>query len=66
MNALMITMTDVFYGIGNFCQWIFKGMKVLGHGPNIIMWAIIVFLIGYQVVRMMKENKEAERNGTLK
>ncbi|MCC6180285.1 MAG: hypothetical protein IT237_00465 [Bacteroidia bacterium] len=59
-------MTDVFYGIGNFCQWIFKGMKVLGHGPNIIMWAIIVFLIGYQVVRMMKENKEAERNGTLK
>ncbi len=66
MNALMITMTDVFYGIGNFCQWIFKGMKVLGHGPNIIMWAIIAFLIGYQVVRMMKENKEAERNGTLK
>lgn len=66
MTSLMITMTDVFYGIAGFFQWIFKGMKVLGHGPNIIMWAIIAFLIGYQVVRMMKENKEAERNGTLK
>ena len=66
MTSLMVTMTDVFYGIGEFSKSVFKGMDVLGHGPNIIMWAIIAFLIGYQVVRMMKENKEAERNGTLK
>lgn len=62
----MITMTDVFYALGDFSQWVFKGMKVLGHGPNIVLWSIIIGLLIYQVFRMMKENKEADKNGTLR
>ena len=66
MITLMVTMTDVFYAIGDFSQMIFRGMKVLGHGPNIILWSIIAFLLGYQVRQMMKQNKEADKNGTLR
>jgi len=66
MTSLMITMTDVFYAIGDFSKSVFKGMDVLGHGPNIILWSIIVFLLGYQVKQMIKQNKEADRNGTLR
>lgn len=66
MTSLMVTMTDIFYGIGDFSQMVFRGMKVLGHGPNIVLWLIIIFLLGYWTVRMKKYNKEAEENGTLK
>ena len=66
MASLMITMTDVFYAIGDFSQWVFKGIKVLGHGPNIILWTIIAFLLVYQTLQIIKQNKEAEKNGTLK
>ncbi len=66
MTSLMITMTDVFYAIGDFSQWVFKGMKVLGHGPNIVLWSIIAGLLIYQVFQMIKQNKEADKNGTLR
>ena len=66
MASLMITMTVVFFGIGDFSQMIFRGMKTLGHGPNIILWSIIAFLLAYQVRQMMKQNKEADKNGTLR
>lgn len=66
MTSLMTTMTDVFYGIGKFSQMVFKGMKVLGHGPNIILWSIIAGLLIYQVFQMIKQNKEADKNGTLR
>ncbi len=62
----MVTMTDVFYGIGDFSQMVFRGMKVLGHGPNIILWSIIAFLLAYWTLRMKKYNKEADEKGTLK
>lgn len=62
----MITMTDVFYALGDFSQWVFKGMKVLGHGPNIVLWSIIAGLLIYQVFQMIKQNKEADKNGTLR
>jgi hypothetical protein len=45
---------------------VFRGMKALGHGPNIILWSIIAFLLAYQVRQMMKQNKEADKNGTLR
>ena len=66
MTSLMITMTDVFYGIGNFSKSVFKGMDVLGHGPNVILWSIIAFLLVYQVRQILKQNKEADKNGTLR
>ena len=66
MITLMITMTDVFYAIGDFSYKIFAGMRVLGHLPNLILWLIIGFLLCYQVRQMMKQNKEADKNGTLR
>ncbi len=62
----MITWTDVFYATGDFFQWIFKGMRALGQGPNVILWIIIIGLIIYWPYRISQQNKEAERNGTLK
>lgn len=62
----MITMTDVFYAIGDFSYLIFKGMRVLGHIPNIILWTIIAFLLVYQTLQIIKQNKEADKNGTLR
>lgn len=62
----MITMTDVFYAIGDFSYWVFKMMRILGHGPNIILWTIIAFLLVYQTLQIMKQNKEADKNGTLR
>jgi len=69
MNAfisLMITWTDVFYAIGDFFQWIFKGMRAMGQIPNILIWAVIIGLIFYWPYHISKQNKEAEKNGTLK
>lgn len=65
MKLLMITWTDVFYAIADFFQWIFKGMKVLGHGPNVIIWLLVIGAIAYWTVRLMRYKKEAQRNSTL-
>ena len=65
MKLLMITWTDVFEGIGSFCQTIFKGMKMLGHGPNVIIWVLIIGAIFYWTMRLSRYKKEAQRNGTL-
>jgi hypothetical protein len=66
MSALMVTMTDVFYAIGDFSQTIFRGMKVLGFIPSIILWVIIGSLLAYWTVQIMKQTKEADKNGTLR
>ena len=68
MNTLlinfMITWTDIFEGFGKFCYWIFKGMRVLGQGPNVIWWILILFGIVYWTLRIVKDKKIAQRNGT--
>jgi hypothetical protein len=66
MKLLMVTWTDVFYGIGTFFQWCFKGMRALGQFPNVIMGAIIIFLLAYWCVKIVQQNKKAEANGTYK
>lgn len=65
MNLLMITWTDIFNGIGNFCLWVFKGMKMLGHGPNLIIGCLIIGAIFYWTFRLMRYRKEAQRNSTI-
>lgn len=62
----MITWTDIFNGIGDFFMWTFKGMRALGHIPNVILWCIIASLLVYWVLQMKKHAKDADRNGTLK
>jgi hypothetical protein len=64
--SFMITWTDVFYATGDFCQWIFKGIFKLGQGPNIILWIFIIGLIAHRAYVISKQNKEADRNGTLR
>lgn len=61
----MITWTDIFEGTGTFFQWIFKGMKMLGHAPNVVIWILIIGILGYWTMRLSKYRKEAHRNGTL-
>ena len=65
MKMLMITWTDIFYAIGDFCQWIFRGMKVLGHLPNVIIGMLIVGGLAYWTMRLARYRKEAQRNNTL-
>ncbi len=65
MKLLMITWTDIFEGIAVFFEWIFKGMKVLGHGPNVIIWILIIGILGYWTMRLMRYRKQAERNSTI-
>jgi len=65
MKTLMVTWTDIFEGTGAVFQWIFKGMTKLGHGPNVVIGAFIVGLLGYWCMRIIRYRKEAARNGTL-
>jgi len=61
----MITWTDIFYGIGDFFEWIFKGMQVLGHGPNVIIWLLVIGILAYWIMRLMRFRKESQRNSTI-
>jgi ribose/xylose/arabinose/galactoside ABC-type transport system permease subunit len=65
MKLLMITWTDVFYAIGDFFQWIFKGMFILGHIPNVLIWLLIVGILGYWIMRLSRYKKTAARNNTI-
>ncbi len=65
MKSLMITWTDIFYGIGDFFQWLFKGIKALGHGPNVIIWIMIIGAIFYWTMRLNRYRKQASRNNTI-
>ena len=40
-------------------------MKKMGHGPNIILWIIIFCLLVYWTLQIVKQTKEAKKNGTL-
>lgn len=64
MKLLLITWTDIFYAIGDFFQIIFKGMRVLGHGPNVIIWMLVIGILGYWIFRLNRYRKAAQRNGT--
>jgi hypothetical protein len=65
MHLLMITWTDIFEATGRFFQWIFKGMKVLGHGPNVIIWIFIIGGIVYWTLRLNRYRKVSRRSGTI-
>jgi hypothetical protein len=62
--SLLVTWTDIFEGIGTFSYWIFSGMRALGQGPNVIWWVLIVGGIAYWCMRIAKDRKIAQRNGT--
>ena len=61
-----MNMTDVFYGIGHFCQWTFKFMPKLGNTPNVFFWIIIVSLLALWLKMQADYNKAAKKNNTLR
>jgi hypothetical protein len=65
MKHLMVTWTDIFLGIGDFCQMIFRGMKMMGHGPNVFISLFVIGLLGYWTMRLLRYRKEASRNSTI-
>jgi hypothetical protein len=65
MKTLMITWTDIFEGTATVFQYIFKGMKILGNSPNVLIGGFIIFLLAYWCIRIARYKKEAARNGTL-
>lgn len=65
MKILMITWTDIFEGIGTFSYAIFKVMKSMGHGPNVLIWLLIIGVLTYWTMRLNRYRKESKRNSTL-
>lgn len=65
MKMLMITWTDIFNGLGDFFLFAFKGMRALGHIPNVIIWSLILFALVYWTLRLNRYKKEAQRNNTI-
>lgn len=65
MKTLMITWTDIFEGTGRFFEWTFKGMRGLGHLPNILISALIIGVLAYWTLRLVRYRKQARRNGTV-
>lgn len=65
MKHLMITWTDVFNATGDFFLWFFKGIRVLGQGPNVLISVGVIGLLAYWTIRLMRYKKEAQRNSTV-
>lgn len=61
----MITWSEIFYGIGDFFLWFFKGMRVLAQGPNVIISLLIIGILVYWTMRLGRYRKQASRNGTI-
>lgn len=65
MKLLMITWTDIFYAIGDFFELLFKGMRVLGQGPNVIIWILVLGILVYWTMRLSRYRKAAKANNTV-
>jgi hypothetical protein len=65
MKLLMITWTDIFQGLGAFFTWAFQGMRALGHLPNIFFGALVIFGIGYWILRLRRYRGLSQRNSTI-
>ncbi|MDP1803245.1 MAG: hypothetical protein Q8L81_17920 [Bacteroidota bacterium] len=63
MTSLMITWTDIFEGIGEFSYLVFKGMRFLGHGPNVFISLFVVGLLVYWTVYLKKYKNQSKRTG---
>lgn len=64
MTKLLITWTDIFNGTGDLFQYLFKGMRVLGHGPNVFISLFVIFLLSYWTVRLVRYRKATGPNSS--
>ncbi len=58
----MVTWTDIFEGTGKFFYWIFKGMRHLGHIPNVCISLFVIGMLTYWTVFLVKYRKRAKQN----
>ncbi len=63
--TLMVTWTDIFEKTGHIFQWIFGGMRKLGHGPNFFIIVFVIGMLTYWILHLVKYKKTAKRNGTI-
>jgi len=61
-----MTWTDFWTGIGNFFTTTFKLMEPIGNSLNYPLWVLIFCLLVFWISQIIKQNKEADRNGTLR
>ncbi len=61
----MVTWTDIFEGIGTFSYKIFKGMKYLGHVPNVFISLFVIGMLTYWTIYLVKYKNRAKQNGTI-
>jgi hypothetical protein len=66
MTSLMVTWTDVFYAIGVFSLCVFGVFKILGFVKFFFFWTIFFILLVYQTLSIIKQTKDADKNGTLR
>ena len=64
MTKLLITWTDIFNATGDFFLWMFKGMRVLGHGPNVFISLFVIFLLSYWTLRLVRYRKATGPNSS--
>ena len=57
---------DFWGAIGSFFEWIFRIMAKLDNLPNVFYWVVICISLAYWTLQIVKQNKEAARNGTYK
>ena len=59
-----MTWTDFWYGIAAIFEVIFKILKKLYQVPNILVWITLACLLAFWTIQLIKQTKEAKRNGT--
>jgi hypothetical protein len=59
-------MQDIVFPIAELLEWTFGFLPMLGNLPNIAFILVGFALLIYWIKEMVRYNKEAEQNGTLK
>ena len=60
-----MTYTEFWTGIGDFFTATFQYMKPIGNSYNYPVWVLIFCLLVFWTTRMIKQTKDAKKNGTL-
>jgi hypothetical protein len=60
-----MTYTEFWTGIGDFFTATFQFMKPIGNAYNYPFWVLIFCLLAFWTNRMLKQSKDAKKNGTL-
>jgi len=63
--TLMVTWTDIFEGTGHFFEWIFRRMREIQPYPNIFISVFVIGMLAFWCIRIIKDKKSAQRNGTV-